>query len=228
MGKRSRPKQKTTWKQRVEQALSKLGPNPSLKEVTRAVGRQRIPNRSRTWEATVRRVLQELRDEGKLGFQGKPKGKAKRKRGQYHRPTIDTGKAADKLRSILESSFEVGGQSLGITTPSTFANYHEHTYQFELEAQDTNIGDIAETIAQATNALHEWYFGYTAVKILVQVVDTDTDEVLEYRWYTLAWSANPYVAAQQSKYKLRTYGINENGKYRLTENIAAIGWRTRE
>lgn len=228
MGKRSRSSTKATWKQRVERALAKLGPNPTLKEVTRAVGRQKIPNRSATWKATVRRVLQELRDEGKLGFQGKPKGKAKRKRGQYHKPTIDTAKVADKLRSILESSFEVGRQSLGVTTPSTFANYHEHTYQFELAPADTNIRDISETIAQATNALHEWYFGYTAVKILVQVIDMDTDEALEYRWYSLAWSANPYVAAQQAKYKLRTYGINENGKYRLSENIAAVGWRTRE
>lgn len=213
-----RPAAVLTWKQRVEAALDTVGKDAALEDIYAVIRRQKIPNRSKTWQATVRRTLQELKAEGKVGRDAP---------GQYHAPPLDLSTVSARLERVLNQGFTIVDRHYAITTPNKFQDFHMHLYEYanDYEAEILFALEPMETIKQATLALAKWYSSYTWVSIFVDVMDED-GEIVDRRWITLAFSGSPKVAAGQLVSKWKEYAAG--GKYQITEDIARIGWRVRE
>lgn len=229
MGKTKKPRGKggPTWKERVERAIRTLPREYSTDDVYAAIKRQRF-KRSATWEATVRRTMQELRDERgakKVLF-------SKRHKGSYVSllPTKDGLAIWARMKARLESSYVVTGGFASVEPAlwSSVKGGYEHVYTFTLDPESpaSSAEDASETIRQATLELWPNYKKNVFCALENIVVENQTGTRVGGQWVQLCTThTGARHAAATIELNYEDMSRRRTHKYHLSDASSKVVWR---
>lgn len=213
---------KRSAKETVRRALHKVPADFSLDSLYKAIPAS--AKKTKTWKATVRRTLQELRASGEIGFEASQRG-AGNKRGHYIRPDRKLAPILAKLTRTLEFAFTIVSSSAEPVVQHLGA-FTAHVYDFMFSPDEETEG--ASVVVAAVRSLFSDYpSSTTAVSIYVEEIDLSTGDVTDEHWITLGpWAPNPRVAADQLEFEFEKH--SRRGKYRVSENILGLSIMVRE
>lgn len=206
---------KGAWRTRVDKALEAMPPGEiTLDAVLRQVRKQKF-KKGTHWESSVRRTLQEIRDEGGLIFNS-------RRRGGAHRPgTYFSTRPSPAQRDSWERMAAELGVDLGPVTggagvePALYGRaWVEHVYTFHCACDDADEEtDVAGAIREALRVLSGAY--RTEVYIVAEFPLTDDQgRFLHTHYLQLASSMHgPNQAGSEAEVNYERF--SNQGRYRI-------------